>query len=121
MTGIPAHEGPDVHRHTARVSWLRNDAPFTDNRYSRGHQWSFDGGIRVPASSSPSVVALPYSVAEAVDPEGDFFGEKRIASHIEEHADGGAVLVSELFRTLDRFSAGRPQPDDLTVLTASFG
>ena len=58
-----------MHRHTARVSWLRNGAPFTDNRYSRGHQWSFDGGARITASSSPSVVPLPYSVAEAVDPE----------------------------------------------------
>src|SRR5688572_33283934 len=59
----------DVHRHTARVSWLRNGAAFSDNRYSRGHQWSFDGGARIAASSSPSVVPLPYSVAEAVDPE----------------------------------------------------
>ena len=58
-----------MHRYTARVSWLRNGAAFIDNRYSRGHQWSFDGGTRVPASSSPSVVPLPYSVAEAVDPE----------------------------------------------------
>ena len=58
-----------MHRHTAKVSWLRNSAAFTDNRYSRGHQWSFDGGARVAASSSPSVVPLPYSVAEAVDPE----------------------------------------------------
>jgi len=58
-----------VHRYTARVSWLRNGAAFIDNRYSRGHQWSFDGGTRVPASSSPSVVPLPYSVPEAVDPE----------------------------------------------------
>lgn len=58
-----------MHRHTARISWLRNGAVFTDNRYSRGHQWSFDGGVRVAASSSPSVVPLPYSVAEAVDPE----------------------------------------------------
>lgn len=58
-----------MHRHTARVTWLRNGAAFTDNRYSRGHQWSFDGGARVSASSSPSVVPLPYSVAEAVDPE----------------------------------------------------
>jgi organic hydroperoxide reductase OsmC/OhrA len=58
-----------VHRHTARVSWARNGAVFTDNKYSRGHQWSFDGGARVAASSSPSVVPLPYSVAEAVDPE----------------------------------------------------
>ena len=58
-----------MHRHTARVSWARNGAVFTDNKYSRGHQWSFDGGARVSASSSPSVVPLPYSVAEAVDPE----------------------------------------------------
>ena len=29
----------------------------------------FDGGIEVPASSAPSSVRLPYSVAEAVDPE----------------------------------------------------
>jgi organic hydroperoxide reductase OsmC/OhrA len=58
-----------VHRYTARVSWMRHGAAFTDNRYSRGHQWSFDGGINVAASSSPSVVSLPYSVAEAVDPE----------------------------------------------------
>jgi organic hydroperoxide reductase OsmC/OhrA len=58
-----------MHRYTARVSWMRNGAAFTDNRYSRGHQWSFDGGVSVAASSSPSVVPLPYSVAEAVDPE----------------------------------------------------
>ena len=32
-------------------------------------RWSFDGGITVPASSSPLSVRLPYSVAEAVDPE----------------------------------------------------
>ena len=29
---------------------------FTDNRYSRAHQWDFDGGVTVPASSSPSAV-----------------------------------------------------------------
>jgi organic hydroperoxide reductase OsmC/OhrA len=29
----------------------------------------FDGGVRVAASSSPSLVPVPYSVAEAVDPE----------------------------------------------------
>jgi len=58
-----------LHKYAARVAWNRNDAKFSDNRYSRGHEWSFDGGIRVPASSSPLSVPLPYSVAEAVDPE----------------------------------------------------
>ena len=37
-----------------------------------GTRWSFDGGITVPASSSPLSVRLPYSVAEAVDPEEAF-------------------------------------------------
>ena len=58
-----------THEYRAIVTWKRGDASFTDQRYSRGHSWSFDGGITVPASSSPLSVRLPYSVAEAVDPE----------------------------------------------------
>jgi len=58
-----------AHEHRATVIWTRGDAKFTDNRYSRVHRWIFDGGIEVPASSAPSSVRLPYSVAEAVDPE----------------------------------------------------
>lgn len=56
----------------AMIEWRREGATFTDNRYSRGHRWRFDGGIEVPASSSPHVVPLPQSVAEAVDPEEAF-------------------------------------------------
>jgi organic hydroperoxide reductase OsmC/OhrA len=58
-----------MHKYEAQVRWSRQDAKFTDNRYSRGHEWSFDGGVTVPASSSPTVVPLPYSVVAAVDPE----------------------------------------------------
>jgi organic hydroperoxide reductase OsmC/OhrA len=58
--------------HTATVHWQRNDAPFTDNRYSRAHRWRFDGAVEVPASSSPSVVPLPMSDPNAVDPEEAF-------------------------------------------------
>jgi organic hydroperoxide reductase OsmC/OhrA len=54
------------------VTWSRDGAAFTDNRYSRGHRWLFDGGIDVPASASPQVVPLPLSVAAAVDPEEAF-------------------------------------------------
>ena len=57
----------------AVISWQRgSDEPFVDQRYSRAHSWEFDGGVRVPASSSPHVVPLPYSVAEHVDPEEAF-------------------------------------------------
>ncbi len=58
--------------HTATVLWERKGAAFTDNKYSRGHRWIFDGGVEVPASSAPSVVPAPLSVAEAVDPEEAF-------------------------------------------------
>ena len=59
-------------RHTATVSWSRGDAPFTDSRYSRAHTWRFDGGADIAASSSPHSVPLPYSRADAVDPEEAF-------------------------------------------------
>jgi len=57
----------------AAVIWKRKEGEvFTDRRYSRGHVWRFDGGVEVPASSSPHVVPLPYSLAENVDPEEAF-------------------------------------------------
>ena len=58
--------------YTAVITWARGGATFTDNKYSRGHRWSFDGGIEVAASASPHVVPLPLSVAAAVDPEEAF-------------------------------------------------
>jgi organic hydroperoxide reductase OsmC/OhrA len=62
-----------AHEYRATVTWKRDGgAAFTDQRYSRGHTWTFDGGITVPGSSSPHSVKLPYSVAEAVDPEEAF-------------------------------------------------
>ena len=58
------------HKYEARVSWQRQPSEkFVDNRYSRAHEWSFDGGITVRASSSPSVVPVPLSATDAVDPE----------------------------------------------------
>ena len=56
----------------AVVEWKRDGARFTDNSYSRGHRWRFDGGVDVPASASPQIVPLPLSVAAAVDPEEAF-------------------------------------------------
>jgi organic hydroperoxide reductase OsmC/OhrA len=60
------------HPHKVQIRWSRGEAAFTDNRYSRGHSWHFDGGVEVPASSSPYVVKVPYSVEAAVDPEEAF-------------------------------------------------
>ena len=42
------------------------------NKYSRAHNWYFDGGASVAASASPQIVPLPWSVEENVDPEEAF-------------------------------------------------
>lgn len=56
----------------ATIHWERGEQDFTDDKYSRAHEWRFDGGINVPASASPDIVPLPMSVAENVDPEEAF-------------------------------------------------
>ncbi len=65
-------EGTDVTAYQAIVEWDRDGAAFVDNRYSRGHHWEFDGGVRVPASASPHAVPPGCAVAAAVDPEEAF-------------------------------------------------
>ena len=58
--------------YTATVTWWPDDQDFLGNNYSRGHEWSFDGGLTVQASVSPDLVPLPQSVAENVDPKEAF-------------------------------------------------
>lgn len=55
--------------HKATIRWKRTGSDFLGGKYSREHTWSFDGGLTVPASSSPSVVSPPYSNPANVDPE----------------------------------------------------
>lgn len=56
----------------ATIAWQRGGAKFTDGRYPRAHRWRFDGGVEVPASSSPHVVPAPLSDPAAIDPEEAF-------------------------------------------------
>lgn len=56
----------------AKVEWQRGEQEFIDNKYSREHTWEFDGGLVVPASASPGIVPLPYSVEYNLDPEEAF-------------------------------------------------
>lgn len=54
--------------HRATVDW-RSDGAFLSGRYSRRHEWRFDGGTAVVGSSSPDVVPVPLSDPAGVDPE----------------------------------------------------
>lgn len=91
--------------YSAVVEWEKLEGEsFIENQYSRGHQWRFDGGVTVPASSSPHVVPLPYSVEANVDPEEAFVAslsschmlfflsiaakKKLVVEKYEDHAEG---------------------------------
>jgi organic hydroperoxide reductase OsmC/OhrA len=58
--------------HKATIKWTRTGGDFLKGRFSREHTWSFDGGVTVPASASPSVVPPPLSNPANVDPEEAF-------------------------------------------------
>jgi len=130
-----------AHQYRATVKWTRDGSAFTDQRYSRGHTWRFDGGIEVPASSSPLSVRLPYSVAEAVDPEEAFvaavsschmltflYVAAKQGFVVDEYADdavgemskneGGKLWVSKvtLAPAITFSGARRPSPEQLDEL-----
>ena len=59
--------------HSATIRWQRRgDEDFAQGRYSRAHEWAFDGGATLPASASPHVVPKPWSDEAGVDPEEAF-------------------------------------------------
>ena len=54
--------------HRAHVSWERKGIDFGYDSYPRDHAWSFEGGVRVPATAAPAFRGNP----ERVDPEAAF-------------------------------------------------
>jgi organic hydroperoxide reductase OsmC/OhrA len=120
--------------HTATISWRRDGAQFTDNRYSRSHVWHFDGGAEVRASASPAIVPLPLSDPQRVDPEEAFVAslsschmlwflsiaaqqgycvdayDDEAAGRMGPDADGRLAMLEVTLRPSVRFS-GAAQPD----------
>ncbi len=130
------------HTYEAKVTWARQASEkFVDGRYSRAHEWAFDGGVKVRASSSPAVVPLPMSVADAVDPEEAlvasasschmlyvlFFAARRgfVIDRYEDDASGvleknaaGKLFMSKItLRPKITFSGDKtPSADDLNAI-----
>ena len=100
-------------KHTAIVRWSRGGGDFAANKHSRAHEWEFDGGLKVPASASPDIVPLPYSVAENVDPEEAFvasISSCHMLFYLHKSRDAGFVVNSyedEAVGVLEKNAAGR--------------
>jgi organic hydroperoxide reductase OsmC/OhrA len=83
----------------ATIGWQRGQQQFTDNRYRRAHEWAFDGGARVPASSSPLSVPVPLSDPAGVDPE-----EALVAATSSCHMLWFLSLAAKAGYTVDRYT-----------------
>jgi len=60
-------------KHTATVAWRLHDGDdYANGKFSRAHEWRFDGGAVVPGSPAPGMAPAPMSDAAAVDPEEAF-------------------------------------------------
>lgn len=94
--------------HTARIYWDRTGPEFLQGRYSREHVWEFDGGLTVAASSSPTVVRVPYSNPANVDPEEAFVASlsschmltflyvaAKAGFHVQSYEDRAVGIVSK--------------------------
>ena len=96
--------------YTATVLWQRGAGEaFTDNRYSRGHQWSFDGGVSFRASASPHVVGK-WADPAGVDPEEAF-----VASLSSCHMLTFLHLAARAGHVIDRYedvAEGRMEKND---------
>ena len=59
--------------YSATICWSGSDPEaFAKGRYSRAHEWAFDGGAVVPASASPDNVPPGTADEAGVDPEEAF-------------------------------------------------
>jgi organic hydroperoxide reductase OsmC/OhrA len=128
-----------MHEYQATVAWKRGDARFVDNRYSRVHEWIFDGGVVVPASASPLNVKGPYASAKAVDPEEAFvaalsschmlfflyFAARRgwvVDSYVDkavailDKANGREVVTKVILRPETLFAGDAPSRADLVAV-----
>ena len=129
-------------QHAATVRWHRDpDADFVRNRYSRAHEWRFDGGAVVPASASPSVVRAPWSDPAGVDPEEGFVAaiaschmlwflslaaadgfvvdryEDAAVGHMGRFADGREGVTEATLRPRIDFGGDRrPTPEEIEAL-----
>jgi organic hydroperoxide reductase OsmC/OhrA len=61
-----------ISEYRATIVWQRAGETFTDNKYSRLHEWRFDDGTVVAATASPHIVPPPHSDGRRVDPEEAF-------------------------------------------------
>lgn len=66
-----------------------------------------------------SLIIYSDGVTEATSPQGEEFGEERLAELVATNSKASAATLIKMIETrLSEFGAGTPAPDDITVLVA---
>ena len=126
--------------HFATIRWQRGEYPFAKGRYSRKHEWHFDGGAIVPGSASPHIVREPFSDARAVDPEEAFVAalsschmlwflstaadrgfvidnyDDEAVGRMRENGEGKLVIAEVVLRPHTRFEGTQPTREQIIDL-----
>lgn len=100
--------------YSATVRWHRDaQQDFTKGRYSRAHEWAFDGGTVVKASASPDNVPNGTADEAGVDPEEAFvaaLASCHMLFFVDYARRAGFVVdsyVDEATGVMDRNEAGK--------------
>ncbi|HUJ23763.1 MAG TPA: SpoIIE family protein phosphatase [Bryobacteraceae bacterium] len=65
------------------------------------------------------LVIFSDGVTDAMNPQGDEFGEERLAAVVRQHhAESSPTILQAVKDAIDEWAAGSPLPDDLTLLVA---
>jgi organic hydroperoxide reductase OsmC/OhrA len=118
--------------HRATVAWRRTSDSFDYDAYNRDHEWTFECGVRVPASAAPDFRGNPGHV----DPEEalvaalsschmltflavcarkrlvvDSYDDQAVG-YLEKNAEGNLAVTRVVLRPRVRFGGEGPPPDD---------
>ncbi len=78
--------------------------------------------VTLPLGAGDLVVLFTDGVTEAMNADGESFGEERLAALIEEHGDlPFEELRDRILREIRAFVAGTPQHDDMTMVLLKIG
>ena len=73
--------------------------------------------MTLPLVSGDLFFFFTDGVSEAMDVDGDYYGESRLTGFLESHADLAVDEIRDgLLSELTAFAAGRQQHDDLTMI-----
>jgi sigma-B regulation protein RsbU (phosphoserine phosphatase) len=107
------HNPPLVMRRDGTTCWLQPTAPVV----GLVDQWSCTTG-ELELGAGDTLVLYTDGVTDAMDDEGDFFGEERLAELVRRHrGTPPPQLLETVIQAVTRFS-GKVQEDDLTVVIA---